>query len=83
VFDVALRFELGRIRDFQDLFVEFGDGELRMVRPWLSVGTVRVSAAGGVMLKMASYEQKYVIWTRAVQLDQSDQAINRQCIQYN
>jgi hypothetical protein len=49
-FTVALLFEAGITRDFHD---RFGDTALRIVRPWLSVGTVRVSA-GGVMLKMSS-----------------------------
>jgi hypothetical protein len=53
---VALRFEDERTRDFHDLFERFGEDALRIERPWLSMGIVRVSAAGGVILAMSSLQ---------------------------
>ena len=53
---MALRFEEESTRDFHDLFERFGEDALRIESPWLSVGTVRVSAAGGVMSAMSSLQ---------------------------
>jgi hypothetical protein len=56
LFDVALRFDLGSNRDFQDVFEGFCEAVFRMTRPsGDSHGAVRVSAWVEDMFDMSSW----------------------------